>query len=450
MHQPDRGRQHPFLACLLAACLGGLAAADAFAQQYQPPQLDTSPRPLTAEEAATAARLSVRPHEMATGAENAKAGLHTIEGLPKFLVYVPESCVGTKRVPLVVYSHGGGNDSFSVLKQQQQFADEYGMILLLNNSEIPGRLDVIADIISDRASDGAAHVVQSSELGKIEVRPLHNYDVKNIDAAMKHVLANYAIDPDRIAMAGFSDGGSFTYYLGCSNQDIFSRVLPLSGLIPLAATGGPIKPDTRFILCGSTGEQLIPIVLRRSQILREEGHQVESVLALRPHGVFPANSAYEWSWLADSWGMTPHIPLPKPADPESDTALTGEILDKMTAFWGVFMKQPREIVWSARMSHQKPVAFMLGDMPATVLMMDTPAMAAEYPSVAGALEKAGLTAEEHDAYRAAIVRAHFARLASGVIGPIDETTVLGKNLAFIQAHPDMFTALRQTGIFMAQ
>ena len=44
-------------------------------------------------------RLTVRPHEMATGTLNAQAGKTVLAGFPDYFVYVPQQCVGTKRMP---------------------------------------------------------------------------------------------------------------------------------------------------------------------------------------------------------------------------------------------------------------------------------------------------------------------------------------------------------------
>src|SRR5580704_9049179 len=76
-------------------------------------------------------RLSVRPHEMATGTQNAQAGEQRLDSLNDYLVYVPKQCVGKKRVPLVVLLPGGGEDSRTVMDERwgRQLADKYGMIL---------------------------------------------------------------------------------------------------------------------------------------------------------------------------------------------------------------------------------------------------------------------------------------------------------------------------------
>ena len=92
-------------------------------------------------------------------------------------------------------------------------------------------------------------------------------------------------------------------------------------------------------------------------------------------------------------------------------------------------------------------------------------MAAVYPSVAADLKAAGLTAQEEEAYRAAVLRVGLARTAGiapgGDVGamvlgqsiafaPIVPTSVFAKNLEFRQAHDPEFAALSQTRVWMTQ
>ena len=64
-------------------------------------------------------------------------------------------------------------------------------------------------------------------------------------------------------------------------------------------------------------------------------------------------------------------------------------------------------------------------------MVDMAALAAQYPSVAADLAKAGLTAQQHDAYRVALVTAY---VTDAGADSIDPNSVLGKNVAFVDAH----------------
>jgi len=49
-----------------------------------------------------------------------------------------------------------------------------------------------------------------------------------IDRALQKVFQQYPIDPDRLAVAGFSDGASYALSLGLTNGTLFNDVLAFS------------------------------------------------------------------------------------------------------------------------------------------------------------------------------------------------------------------------------
>lgn len=389
-------------------------------------------------------RLTVRPHEMATGTENAKGGVQTLDSLPEYFVYVPKRCIGKRRMPLVVYIHGGGWNSTMVLDAQRALADKYGMILLLPNSASPGQQDVFAGM-----STGQTQLTPSPTGATSQVLQSDDVDARGIDAAMKQVLRKYAIDPDKIAVMGFSNGGSYALLLGRNNLNVFSRIGALSALLPFYGEG-PKNDHAMFLLSGGVAEDMIARTLGVTKELRDEGHQVETVLALRGHVALREDDNYAWSWLARSWSWqtsasategTPRVLV------DSDPVLTVDAFTKMTAFWSSFMKEPDSIVTKDRKANQEYITLSIGQMPVTVVKVNMQAMAAKYPSVASDLRKAGLTVRQEEVYRAAIIRAEFATLSKGFGGTVAENSVLAENLVFIAAHDTEFKALAATGMW---
>lgn len=403
---------------------------------------------------ATAPRLSVRPHEMVIGTETKRAGTQVIPGVRGYL-YVPTRCLGKRRVPLLVDLNAGGENAHATIQAHNWYADEYGMILFAPNQYYPGEWDVII---------GPGTVFSETDNGLL-VAQFPEHDVRNIDRGMKYILQHYAIDPDRIALIGGSDGGNYAYFLGTSNLDIFSRIAPGSAATPLVDTG-PKNPAAQFFISGGlsdalSGSGLPHMMLKMAQALRHEGNPVKTVMRLGGHGETRADDILMLNWIINSWA-NPNITMQVPSPIDSDPVLTVDALKRMTVFWTRFMQEPDSVLTDGRVAHEREIYLSLAGEPTSVLLTDMAALAARYPSVAADLQAAGLTAKQEDAYRTAMVRVRCAWVGGVVPGvPMDTlpfaknipfktiapTSVLGQNVAFRRAHAGEFKALAATGMW---
>jgi dienelactone hydrolase len=342
-------------------------------------------------------------------------------------------------------------------------ADKYGMIVLAATAHHPGMWDLYQSRLS-----GITHAQESNTGTKVS--QFREIDVRIIDSAMKQVLATEAIDPHRIAVLGFSNGGGYALFLGRSNEDIFSRVVSLSAAGPYDGTG-PKNPQTQYAVSGGIAELggismlMLRQTLKLAQVLRREGHAVMTLVGLRGHEDLIADEDVVWAWLKHSWAdprITAHPPMPADSDP----VLTVAAMHKMTAFWTRFTHEPDSILNVGRMAHQEQRWMALGDQPASVITTNMVALAQAYPSVAADLKAAGLTAHQEAAYRVAILRVGFVR-AGGIVpgppdpyqtevgndlsyGPITPNSVLAKNLAFRASHNAEFAVLSKTGMWTTQ
>ena len=66
------------------------------------------------------------------------------------------------------------------------------------------------------------------------------------DAALQLVLRTFAIDPDKIAVAGTALDGGYALFLGRNNTDVFSRVAGGLAGQDLAGTGAAKHDDVIF------------------------------------------------------------------------------------------------------------------------------------------------------------------------------------------------------------
>ncbi|WP_224243764.1 alpha/beta hydrolase [Hyalangium gracile] len=144
-------------------------------------------------------------------------------------LYVPESYRADQPAPLVVMLHGAGGHAQHALGILQPLADAQGLILVAPDSRGP-TWDVI------RGDYGA--------------------DVLFIDAALAWVFEHYAVDPERVAIGGFSDGASYALSLGISNGDLFTHVLAFS---PGFAAPREQHGEPRIFISHGTEDAVLPI-----------------------------------------------------------------------------------------------------------------------------------------------------------------------------------------------
>jgi predicted esterase len=125
--------------------------------------------------------------------------------------------------------HGAGGNAHQGLALFQHLADASGLILLAPDSR-----DQTWDII----------------LGG------YGSDIAFIDSALEQTFSRYAIDPARIAIAGFSDGASYALGVGITNGDLFTHVIAFSPgfMAPVAQRGEP-----RLFISHGKWDKVLPI-----------------------------------------------------------------------------------------------------------------------------------------------------------------------------------------------
>ena len=163
------------------------------------------------------------------------------------LLYVPASA-GDGPAPLAIALHGAGSDPEGGLSILRDHADAAGLVLLA-----PASRSATWDVIAGG----------------------YGPDVSLIDAAVAAAAAHCALDPDRVLLAGFSDGASYALSLGLSNGDRFSHLLAFSPgfAAPARPTGSP-----GVFMTHGTGDRVLPIdrcSRRLAPKLREAGYRVE-------------------------------------------------------------------------------------------------------------------------------------------------------------------------------
>lgn len=157
------------------------------------------------------------------------AGRHALqfpEGREAVLV-VPEGLDLERPVPLLVLFHGAGGEANKVLPHFVRWARARRFLLLAPQSMFPTWDIVIGG---------------------------HGPDLERLDTALQQVATHFHLDPDHLAFAGFSDGGSYALSVGLGNGDVASHVIALSA--GFMNTFSQIGSPRVFIAHGRSDAQL--------------------------------------------------------------------------------------------------------------------------------------------------------------------------------------------------
>lgn len=385
------------------------------------------------------------PHKMARPTQTTRAGAFTVNsllGTPEFgeaSVYVPPACVGARPCPLFIVVNGGGADPEELpMKYLRPGADRFGIIML--GTESPQAHE---DTVLAYAERGQPHP-----------------EFEHFKTEFQYVLTHFAIDLDKIAIMGRCRTGLEVGLWAPPNSDLFSRVIQNS-------TGWWLHPRLPVDSANKTTEMLVVSGMEESpalsdityaQAMRREGHLAKQVVGLRGHEHQVEDYYAIMYWLHESWATPNPAARPAPAVLGGLPRLTVKAVNKMTAFWTAFQREPDSIKKDARRAHLREVAMPTpAEAPVSIWMANMAALAARYPSVAADLKQAGLTARAHDAYRLALATTQyiwpatqvndFHGMATGaqiLVKAVAANSILEKNLEFMRAHPDELEALEKT------
>lgn len=357
---------------------------------YFPPELKSMP-------------LTVRPGDMTLGTKTSQAGDIVLDSARGIYLYVPRQCVGTARCPLVLALHPAGATGRDIINEWRARSDRHGLIVLAPTSPSSWQLVTEKD------------------------------DHANVDAALKRVLVEFAIDVTKMAIGGFSASGGGAMAFGGYRTDLFNRMILASTDFSIGNLD-PKNKRMRIFLSSGIGESKNHFL--QLVALRQRGQSVEHTIDLRPHGGGAKAKDIIGNWLSESWAPAKS----RPAAPAFVVAplplLTPAIVQKMAAFWKAFLREPDSIRTDARAALARKVLIPVGKERAYVWMVNMPVLAAKHPSVAAALKAAGLTARQHDAYRAALVGARIAQYTTygSVIDRVVRSSVKPGQAAFDSNH----------------
>ena len=127
-----------------------------------------------------------------------------------FIIYIPSSYDGSTKVPVMFNFHGGGGTSsgFIFTNDMRPIADTANFLAIYPQAAVD-------------PTDGS-----NSWLHKT---PTTHNDVNFIEAIIDTLSNDYNIDNDRVYACGYSEGGLFSYELGCRLNNRIASFASVSG-----------------------------------------------------------------------------------------------------------------------------------------------------------------------------------------------------------------------------
>ena len=164
------------------------------------------------------------------------------------LMHVPASLDPHRPAPLVIMLHGAGASAHDVMPMVSPCADEHSVLVLAPDAR------------------GATWDLIQRDYGP---------DVAFLDRALQEVFRTYAVDPERIAIAGFSDGASYALSLGLVNGALFRDILAFS---PGFAAPSQTVDQPRIFISHGRQDAVLPIDHcgeRVAAALKQSGYDVD-------------------------------------------------------------------------------------------------------------------------------------------------------------------------------
>jgi phospholipase/carboxylesterase len=111
------------------------------------------------------------------------------------------------------------------------------------------------------------------------------------------------VTPDRIVLAGFSQGGAMALHAGLRHAARLAGIMALSCSLPLAdslaAEASPTNRDVPIFMAHGTEDPLIPLArgARARDLLRQQGYRLDWHEYPMPHAVCPEEIRDLSAWL---------------------------------------------------------------------------------------------------------------------------------------------------------
>ena len=150
----------------------------------------------------------------------------------------------------------------------------FALLVLLHGAGGSG--DGILEWLGPVAEEAGVAVLAPASRGSSwdAIRYGFGADVSSLNRALERVFETVSVDPQRLAIGGFSDGATYAISLGLINGDLFRRVVAFS---PGFVIDGARHGTPRFFISHGAADNILPIDRCSRQIvssLRTRGYDV--------------------------------------------------------------------------------------------------------------------------------------------------------------------------------
>ena len=160
----------------------------------------------------------------------------------EYLVYVPASYNENTDYPVLLNFHGFGGNAKDYINYESDFrdvAEQEGVILVYPQGSL----------LSGFSHWNAAPMAEDNKS--------NTDDIGFIELLIRNLQQDLSVDPNRIYATGFSNGGMFSYALGCFTEGLIAGVAAVSGLQLNLEDCSPSHPIS-VLIAHSTTDDVIP------------------------------------------------------------------------------------------------------------------------------------------------------------------------------------------------
>jgi predicted peptidase len=216
-----------------------------------------------------------------------------------YRLFVPAGYDSSKKYPLVMFLHGGGENGTD---NERQLAGTEGATIWAKPAEQAKRpAFVLAPqghpyVNPDPAAPlGGFGITRDREGNRYMAEVLKpSADVHTALAVLEKVMREYGVDARRVYVTGLSQGGFGTWNMSLARPDLFAAIVPIAG-------GGDPAQVSKLALTPvwafhAEDDQVVPVMYSRTTIeaLRRAGGQ--PVYTELPSGTFFDPNEH-WSWV---------------------------------------------------------------------------------------------------------------------------------------------------------